>query len=156
LRIRPLAFDDFGALLDYDWTPLVAERDTIYLFLCRDHASCSFVAEDEDGNALGYLVGGRSADGESVFLFHLHVRRAHRRRGIGTALMRKMEDVAANGGVETVWLLARDRAERFYARLGYSERISDLPGVVLRHVQHVKATKIFEKSISAKGVQSST
>ena len=153
MRIRPLALDDFSALVEYDWAPLIAERDTIYLFLARDHASCSFVAEDEDGNALGYLVGGRSADGASVFLFHVHVRSEHRRRGIGTALMTKMEDAAARAGAVKVWLLARTRVERFYARLGYTECTSGLPKAIRSYVQHVKASKVLEKSISAKGVR---
>ena len=151
MRIRRLELDDFAALAKYDFSPLIAERDTIYLFLVRDHGACSFVAEDEAGMPLGYAVGARSADGVSVFLFHLHVRRRYRSQGVGTALMAHLEGAAHAAGVQKVWFLAGDKAKPFYARLGYVDALGDLPRELARYVRCVKTSTLMEKTLTTSG-----
>jgi ribosomal protein S18 acetylase RimI-like enzyme len=149
VRIRQLDLKDFPALLEHDWSPLVRERDTIYLFLARDHGDCCFVAEDERAAPLGYAIGARSSDGESVFLFHVHVRPESRSRGVGSALMRHLERTARDRGVRHIWFLARDGISGFYARLGYNEIRGELPEDVTQYVRSVKASAVMQKELAA-------
>ena len=44
VSIRSLTPADFMALCRYDWSPLVSERDTVYLFITQDHARYCFAA----------------------------------------------------------------------------------------------------------------
>jgi ribosomal protein S18 acetylase RimI-like enzyme len=145
--IRCLTPADFGALLQYDWHPLVRERDTIYLFLTQDHAQMSLVAEESGGEAAGYVIAARSADGKGAFVFHLHVRRGRRRRGIGRALMRRLEANAREMGVERVWLLAGLAAREFYERMGYVRSSSFLEHDAARQVRDVKNASVLVKEI---------
>ena len=147
-RIRRLTPADFGALLEYDWDPLVCERDTIYLFLTQDHSSTSFVAQDDEGGAVGYVIAARSAD---VFVFHLHVRRDRRGQGIGRALMERIEAVAGEAGVERVWLLANAKASRFYTHIGYVQSRELLDPQAARHVRSVKNASVLIKEIPPPG-----
>ncbi len=150
-RIRPLAPADFTALLRYDWSPLVAERDTVYLFLTRDHARYCLVAEEEAeaGNKrpLGYLVAARSCDGESAFVFQVHVRPERRREGVGTALVRELEETAARDGVRLVWFLARREARGFYSALGYLPSDELLDPEAAAYVARVKRTAVMAKRL---------
>jgi predicted N-acetyltransferase YhbS len=150
-RIRRLTPADFAALLDYDWDPLVRERDTIYLFLAQDHSSTSFVAEDDEGGAVGYVIAARSADGRAVFVFHLHVRRDRRREGIGRALMERLETAAGEAGVECIWLLANAKASRFYTHIGYVQSRKLLDPYAARHVIRVKNASVLTKEIARPG-----
>ena len=150
-RIRRLTPADFGALLEYDWDPLVCERDTIYLFLTQDHSSTSFVAQDDEGGAVGYVIAARSADGRAVFVFHLHVRRDRRGQGIGRALMERIEAAAGEAGVERVWLLANAKASRFYTHIGYVQSRELLDPQAARHVRSVKNASVLIKEIPPPG-----
>ena len=152
MRIRPLTIDDFSSLLDYDWTPLVGERDTIYLFLARDHGRCCLVAESDEGSPIGFLVGARSADGASLFLFHVHVREEFRGRGIGSQLVQRMEQTARDQGVRSVWLLAREAAAPFYARMGYRNDPSVIPSAIAEYVRRRKSAAAMVKVLTASGM----
>ncbi len=150
-RVRPLTGADFGALLRYDWSPLVVERDTVFLFLTRDHGRYCLVAEDDEGRALGYLVAARSSDaGEgAAFIFQVHVRKPKRRRGIGSALVGELEETARGDGVDLVWFLAREEAQGFYSKLGYRPSGKLLHPEALRYVTDVKRTMVMAKRLSA-------
>jgi len=147
VTIRRLAPADFSLLAGYDWSPLVAERDTIYLFLTQDHARYCFAAEDGAGGTLGLLVGARSADGLSVFLFHVHVKASARSRGVGTALVRELELTARADGVERIWLLSRAEARGFYERLGFREARGLLAPEAARYVQRAKRSVVMAKDL---------
>jgi predicted N-acetyltransferase YhbS len=149
VRIRPLAPADFLALCRYDWEPLIAERDTIYLFITQDHARYCFAAEDSRGRVVGYVVAARSGSGEAVFIFHVHVRDKHRRCGIGGALVRALEDVARSGGAEVIWLLASGRAKDFYSRLGYGPMDELLHPEAQSYVAHAKCSGVMGKRLDA-------
>lgn len=149
-RVRRLTGADFKALMEYDWTPLVVERDTVYLYLLQDHGRYCLAAEDE-GGALGYLVAARSADSRAAFIFHVHVRPDRRRRGIGRALVRALEETAARDGVGLVWFLAREEARDFYSELGYRPSHDLLDPEARRYVSKVKRTMAMAKKLSAGG-----
>lgn len=153
VRVRPLTPADFLALCRYDWTPLVPERDTIYLFITQDHARLCFAAEDASGEVIGYLVAAGSADGTAAFVFHVHVRPGKRRRGVGTALVRAFEDSARSGRVRLVWLLAGDPSRDFYARLGYGPMDDLLHPDAARYVRKAKRTGVMGKRLDAPAAQ---
>ncbi|MHC4502896.1 MAG: GNAT family N-acetyltransferase [Planctomycetota bacterium] len=147
-HIRPLTGADFKELLRYDWSPLVVERDTVYLFLSRDHGRYCLVAEDEESRALGYLISARSSDGEAAFIFQVHVRKRARRRGVGSALVGELEKTARGGGADLVWFLAREEAQGFYSKLGYRPSGELLDPEALRYVTDVKRTTVMAKRLS--------
>jgi len=151
VRVRPLTPADFMALCRYDWSPLVSERDTVYLFLTQDHARYCFAAEDERGKAIGYLVAAGSASGDAVFVLHVHVRAKYRRRGIGGALVRALEETARSGRVDVVWFLARDRATDFYSHLGYGPLDDFLDPEAARYVRDWKRTGVMGKRLHFEG-----
>jgi len=149
VRIRPLTPDDFMALCRYDWSPLVSERDTVYLFITQDHARYCFAAEDERGKAIGYLVAAGSTGGDAVFVLHVHMRSKYRRRGVGGALVRALEEAARSGRVEVIWFLARDSATGFYSHLGYGPLDDLLHPEAQRYVRDWKRAGVMGKRLEA-------
>ena len=64
----------------------------------------SRVALDERGDALGWIGGILQYDGHVVELHPLAVRAGSRRQGIGSALVRDLEQRAQERGASTLWL----------------------------------------------------
>ena len=145
LAVRGLEPRDLPGLLSYDFSPLIAERDTIYLIVSRDHAEVSAVAE-LDGRPAGFVLGMRSADGDSVFLLQLHVRRELRRRGIGTRLLHELERRARELGVKRVWLFTT-LARSFYEKRGYAASADVLDPEALGYVMSVKTSLVLSKDL---------
>ena len=137
MRIRNLEQHDFQRLWQMDWSPLVKERDTIYLLIAVDHRETSFVAE-EDGEWLGVLLSTRSADGEACFVNHLYVMPQRRGRGIGSALVEHLKQECHRLGVRRIWLFCAAHNRRFYERLGFREDYSFLEVPLAHHVKEVK------------------
>jgi GNAT superfamily N-acetyltransferase len=129
----------------------VGERDTVYLFLVRDHAELSRVAEAEGSPPLGYLVAARSADGESAFIFHVHVSEGRRSAGVGTALVRDFEEGARALGVRLAWFLAARGSVAFYERLGYAPDPGALPPDLARYVREAKHSIVMSKRLGRTG-----
>ena len=151
VRVRALTPADFMALCRYDWSPLVSERDTVYLFITQDHARYCFAAEAGRGKTIGYLVAAGSPDGKAVFVLHVHVRSKYRRRGVGSALVRALEESACSAGVEVIWFLARDQATDFYSRLGYGPMDDLLHPEAQRYVRDWKRTGVMGKRLDSPG-----
>lgn len=91
-----------------------------------DGGDLFFVAE-VDGEVVGTVMGGY--DGHRGWLYSVAVRLSHRRRGVGTALIRHVEAAMAERGCPKVNLqVLPTNAEvvAFYEQLGYAveERIS--------------------------------
>lgn len=73
----------------------------------RHVASTSWLAEDEDGAPIGFLIGYRSQDHPDEAVLHLvGVHPSHRRRGVGRAMIESFLADAAAGGARTVIALA--------------------------------------------------
>jgi len=150
-HIRGIVPSDFRGLASYDWSPLVGERDTIYLFIVRDHARLGRVAETEAGEPVGYIVAARSCDGRAAFIFHTHVSPEWRGKGIGTALMREFEDGARSAGVGRVWFLARQEVRGFYEALGYCEVDGVLWPEAAEYVRCFKNAFVMAKDLAPTG-----
>jgi len=119
--IRNCTQQDFFRLCELDWAPLPRERDTIYLILVTEHGGLSFVAEDHCGTWLGVLLASRSADGRSCFLNHLLVMAQARSKGVGSALVKRLQSTCAETGVRRIWFFTTEHNRRFYERLGFAQ-----------------------------------
>jgi ribosomal protein S18 acetylase RimI-like enzyme len=82
-----------------------------------------WIAEDGAevvGQLLCYVERRRAADPLQLLLYEIGVRDGCRRQGIGTALLRAMDEWMDAAGVREVWLLAHNpEAVRFYAACGF-------------------------------------
>jgi ribosomal protein S18 acetylase RimI-like enzyme len=129
--IRPYEDSDEAAVIDL-WTEvlpdaaphndpatairkkLAVERELFFIALC-------------DGTVVGTVLGGY--DGHRGWVYAVAVRPPFRRRGIGAALIRLLEDALTGRGCLKVNLQVRASnagVVAFYERLGYSveERVS--------------------------------
>ena len=106
-------------------------RVLLQLELCdADDSHTVLVAEDEDGEVAGYVsvhwLPYLLLDGPEGFVSELFVRDEARGKGVGTALMNDIRELATVRGSSRLMLLnGRDRPsyERdFYERLGFEER----------------------------------
>jgi aminoglycoside 3-N-acetyltransferase I len=82
-----------------------------------------WVAEEEGvvlGHLLAYLERRRAAPARQLLLYEIGVREAHRRRGIGTALVGAMCAWMADHDVAEAWVPADSgEAEAFHAACGF-------------------------------------
>lgn len=86
----------------------------------------SLVAVGDDGARIGFANLAR--DGADGWIGGVGVVPAHRGRGVGEELMRRVHEVARELGLERVWLeviVENEPALRLYEKLGY-ERIREL------------------------------
>ncbi|HTC19439.1 MAG TPA: GNAT family N-acetyltransferase [bacterium] len=86
---------------------------------------CHWVAE-EKGKILGFLCGYylpmRSAKGDEFLLYETGVRKAHRGRGVGKALMKTMFDWMESNRIPVVWVIADNPgALKFYGKCGFEK-----------------------------------
>jgi len=89
----------------------------------RDDDAAQFVAYDDD-----YAVGTarvRTPEESVGKVERVAVRETYRRRGVGKALMERVEAWANDHGFEALKLHAQTHVEQFYADLGY-ETTSDV------------------------------
>jgi predicted GNAT family N-acyltransferase len=86
------------------------------------------VANDEKDAAIG--CGRLLPDGG---IGRLAVERAWRGRGVGSAILSRLVDIARNAGFERVVLNARTDAEAFYARRGFTAAGAEFIEAGIRH-----------------------
>jgi N-acetylglutamate synthase len=100
----------------------VDEREAVRRYL-EGNPGLSFVWED-DGTIVGAVLCG--TDGRRGYLQHLAVAAAHRRRGIGRALVAASLGALGERGIEKCHLQllpANTAARAFWRRLGWTERV---------------------------------
>jgi ribosomal-protein-alanine N-acetyltransferase len=81
-----------------------------------------FLVAEADGLVAGYVVAHCAADEGEIL--NLGVARAHRRRGVGRALVERVLAQLAARGVRVVYLEVRESnagARRLYEALGFGE-----------------------------------
>jgi GNAT superfamily N-acetyltransferase len=109
--------------LEGDGRPEVALAPDEAAAYLADPGVLHWVAEHEGrvlGELLCHLLRMPSGPGPELLLYAIGVRRAQRRRGIGSKLVRTMLEWAATERVSCVWVLADNPdAERFYASCGF-------------------------------------
>jgi N-acetylglutamate synthase-like GNAT family acetyltransferase len=93
-----------------------------------------WVAE-EDGGVLGDLVCHvlpLPYRGTEMLLYSIGVREAHRRRGVGRALVDEMFRWARANQIHEIWVLADNPdAEAFYAACGFQRGEADEQGLLM-------------------------
>jgi len=113
----------FAAAALFDHPP---ETAVVRRFL-EDPDHVLFLADD-DGVSLGFVSGvlmTHPDKGNEMFLYELAVDEASRRRGIATALVRALRDLAVECGCYGMWVLTdADNAAALatYARAGANDR----------------------------------
>lgn len=85
--------------------------------------SVTWVA-DQDGSVAGFSVVGFTTEADRTFAYiqTIEVTAAHRNEGIGSELLRRMEDSAVAAGATIMWLhvdAANEAAIRLYQAHGY-------------------------------------
>ena len=117
MRIRRLGPGDKDVVLR------LAERQPQAALL--EDERCFYVAafhgEEPVGFVLAYELLRRHGDPSVLFVYEIGVDEAHRRRGIGTALMEELARVAAARGIRSGFVLTNEAnapAMAFYASLG--------------------------------------
>jgi predicted N-acetyltransferase YhbS len=94
-----------------------------------------WVAED-DGRVVGELLCHDlrlpSGHGRELLLYSIGVREGHRRRGVGTALVREMIRCMELAAVPEVWVLADNPgAEVFYGTCGFERGAENEQGILM-------------------------
>jgi ribosomal protein S18 acetylase RimI-like enzyme len=83
-----------------------------------------YVAADENGNCIGFMgIIGEGCFGHFPYLSILAVKKDHRGKGIGKALLRKFEEIGFENK-DTIFLLVSDfnkTAKSLYKKMGYDE-----------------------------------
>jgi ribosomal-protein-alanine acetyltransferase len=93
--------------------------------LLTDYNSISLTAR-ENGDIVGFIVGMVYPDGKAVngHILTIDVSPSHRRKGIGQMLLREMESIFTQKGVQVCLLEVREgnvAAMSLYHKLGYEE-----------------------------------
>jgi ribosomal protein S18 acetylase RimI-like enzyme len=98
----------------------------------RHFTGTSWIAEDDSGRLLGFLIGYRSPDrGSHAVLQLIGVEPNHRRRGLGRELVGRFADDVRAAGVRTIEAVTPPDARRaiaFLRALGF--RPDDGPGTM--------------------------
>jgi ribosomal protein S18 acetylase RimI-like enzyme len=82
-----------------------------------DEDTCRHLVAVEEGRVVGCVLF--RAEGRSGRLFQMAVVQDHQGQGIGSHLIRTMEERLIAEGFDEAYLHARDHAVGFYGRLGY-------------------------------------
>ena len=116
-----------------DWQDVGSARQEVLASLAPDRISRVLI--DESGAALGW-IGGISTYGGRVWEVHpLVVGAAHRRRGIGRALVEDLERVVAGRGALTLWVGSDDENDE--TTLSGVDLYPDIPGAI-RNIRNLR------------------
>ena len=128
MTIRPMTIDDYNRVWalwmscrNMGFNDLDDSREGIERFLKRNPATC-FVAET-GGNLAGVILAGH--DGRRGYIYHMAVAEAHRRQGIGSALVDRCLGALKHEGINKVALVAfrdNEAGNAFWERQGFALR----------------------------------
>jgi ribosomal-protein-alanine N-acetyltransferase len=121
-RIRKFKASDFEQVLHIEREAFHDSNPYLHIKLYEMHSDGFLVAE-KNGVILGYIIGVLTDDYEGR-IFSLAVRREYSRRGIGTALLRRMLDIFHERGIPSARLEVRfsnRAAQSLYRKLDFIE-----------------------------------
>ena len=116
-----------------DWQDLESAREEVIESLIPDRISRVFV--DEAGDVLGWIGGIPAYSGRVWEIHPLVVSAAHRRRGIGRALVEDLERLVAARGALTLWAGSDDEHDE--TTLSGTDLYPDIPGA-LRGISNLR------------------
>lgn len=97
------------------------------MFARADRRRCVFVAEDDDGQVIGFAFAGPESRGDRVYtgeVYAIYLLARHQRRGIGRRLMGAAVERLAALDMQSMllWVLAENHpSRRFYEAIGGQE-----------------------------------
>lgn len=115
---------------DCIWRDASTDGDIGWLSSIAGSDGLSFVAMIED-TPVGVIICERQRWNNIVFIRYLYVGGAHRRRGVGTALMQTLEEAAQQAGFRGVMLETQSKngaAIDYYRAMGF-----DITGINTRY-----------------------
>jgi ribosomal protein S18 acetylase RimI-like enzyme len=115
--IAAMSRDDIERGLPWSWTEARVERAIL------DPEVNVAVAGDAGALIAFGIMSYRDA---TAHLLLFSVRKSHRRQGVGSAILRWLEEVARAAGIQSIQLECRrnnDAARNFYAEQGYHEQV---------------------------------
>lgn len=88
-----------------------------------DNARFVYVAEDAEGEIIGFASGGPERSGDPVYkgeIYAIYLHAAHQRRGIGRRLTVAIAERLMQAGMPSmlIWVLAKNPSRAFYETLG--------------------------------------
>jgi ribosomal protein S18 acetylase RimI-like enzyme len=103
-----------------------------------------YVAEDDDGEIVGFASGGPEREGNPTYkgeVFAIYILQQAQRRGIGRQLTAAIVQSLVQQGIESmlIWVLADNPARKFYEALGgqyLQEKPIEIGGVKLLEVAY--------------------
>lgn len=114
-RIAEMSRDFIEYGLGWKWTPARILR-------CLRDSSTNVAVAREGDDLIGFAI--MEFKDEEAHLLLFAVGEAHRRKGVGSALLSWLEETALTAGIGLIYLEARLRnaeAREFYRKHGYSE-----------------------------------
>ena len=121
IKIAAMRAGDMPEVMDIEletfsspWTPAMFEEEL------GSPLSHTLVARDEAGGLVGFIIFWILLD--EMHILNLAVRKGHRRKGVGEALVRKALRVAAGKGAGSATLEVREKngpAIALYGKLGF-------------------------------------
>ena len=128
VHIRPMRPEDYDAVYalwmaspNMGFNNLDDSREGVERLLRRNPYTC-FVALGDDGMA-GVILAGQ--DGRRGYIYHMAVAEAHRRQGVGAALLDRCLDALKNAGINKVALLVfkyNAAGNAFWEKQGFTIR----------------------------------
>ena len=115
------------------WPDLPSARLTVLESL--DDRKISRVALDESGKVIGWIGAVSMYDGHVWEIHPIVVAKAHRRAGVGSALIRDLENLVRENGALTLWAGSDD--ENHETSLSSVDLYADLPAAI-RNIQNLK------------------
>jgi len=101
-RIRPVTPSDGAEIwrMVEEISALESNSAYCYVLFCSHFGDTCVIAEDDEGEALGFVVGHRPPrQGDTVFVWQVGVRRTARGLGLGRRLLRALVEQTAALGV---------------------------------------------------------
>lgn len=129
-----ILYESFRSNWPHAWPTMDSAREEVAE--CLADGRICLAAFDTDGSIIGWIGAISNYDGNVYELHPLCVDQAHRRKGIGAALVRSLEGVVAAAGGITIYLGTDDEANQtslgsvdIYDRIWYRiENIRNLKG----------------------------
>jgi GNAT superfamily N-acetyltransferase len=89
----------------------------------KDSSVFVFVAEDDDGQVVGFAVGGPERSGDPIYtgeLYGIYLLKDYQRKGMGRQLVAAVVHRLLQMGYPSmlIWVLAQNPSRKFYAALG--------------------------------------